>query len=237
MRKYFLIFLLGLSFLYSSQIFAQEVDIVPYLKMTEQGKMEEVKGKLLDLKTDYPKSSNLIFLEGVLTENGQDAVALYQKLAEEYPQSAYADAAVYRIYSYYFALGLYNTADKNLDKLKKDYPESPYIKMAEANVVKNQIEEAPPQTDESSVENGDVEKKFSFSVQAGAFTNADNANSLKVDIENAGMVSFIQDKNVAGTVFKVVYIGKFETRKEAEDFLPIANTRFRIAGRVVEISQ
>ena len=237
MRKYFLIFLLGSSFLSLSQIFAQEVDIIPYLKMIEQGKMEEVKGKLLDLKTDYPKSSNLIFLEGVLTENGQDAVALYQKLAEEYPRSAYADAAVYRIYSYYFALGLYNTADKNLSKLKKDYPESPYIKMAEANVVKNQIEEPPPQTSESSVENGDTEKQFSYSVQAGAFTNADNANSLKADIENAGMFSFIQDKNVAGTVFKVVYIGKFETRKEAEDFLPIANTRFRIAGRVVEISQ
>ena len=60
-------------------------------------------------------------------------------------------------------------------------------------------------------------------------------NMMK-EIENAGMISFIQDKNVAGTVFKVVYIGKFETRREAEDFLPIANTRFRIAGRVVEIN-
>jgi hypothetical protein len=51
------------------------------------------------------------------------------------------------------------------------------------------------------------------------------------------MVSFIKEKNVAGTTFNVVYVGKFETRKEAEDFLPIANTRFRIAGRVVEINQ
>ncbi|HEX9251639.1 MAG TPA: SPOR domain-containing protein, partial [Ignavibacteriaceae bacterium] len=67
--------------------------------------------------------------------------------------------------------------------------------------------------------------------------NIDNANSLKKDIENAGMTSFIQEKNVAGTVFNVVYIGKFETRKEADDFLPIANTRFRINGRVVEINQ
>ncbi len=237
MKKHFSIFLFVISILSSSQILAQEVDIVPYLKMIEQGKIEEVKGKLLDLKTDYPKSSNLIFLEGVLTENGQDAVALYQKLVEEYPKSAYADAAIYRIYSYYFALGLYNTADKNLDKLKKEYPESPYIKMAAANVVNNEVEETPQQTGETPVENADAEKQFSYSVQAGAFTNVDNANSLKKDIENAGMVSFIQDKNVAGTVFKVVYIGKFETRKEADDFLPIANTRFRIAGRVVEINQ
>jgi len=236
MKKHFSIFLFVISILSSSQILAQEVDIVPYLKMIEQGKSKEVKGKLLDLKTEYPKSSNLIFLEGVLTENGQDAVVLYQTLVEKYPKSAYADAAIYRIYSYYFALGLYNTADKNLEMLKKEYPESPYIKMAAANVVKNE-DEAPHQTGETSVETVDTEKQYSYSVQAGAFTNVDNANSLKKDIENAGMVSFIIDKNVAGTVFKVVYIGKFETRKEADDFLPIANTRFRIAGRVVEINQ
>jgi len=237
MKKIFLIFLFVISILTASQIVAQEVDIVPYLKMIEQGNIEEAKSKLLELKSDYPKSSNLIFLEGVLTENGQDAIVLYQTLVEKYPKSAYADAAIYRIYSYYFALGLYNTADKNLAKLKKDYPESPYIKMAAANVVKNDVEETSPQTTQTAGENKNVDKEFLYTVQAGAFTNSDNAKVLQKEIENAGMISFIQDKNVAGTVFKVVFIGKFETRKEAEDFLPIANTRFRITGRVVEINQ
>lgn len=237
MKKYFSTFLFVISLLSASQIFAQEVDIVPYLKMIESGKIDEAKSKLLDLKSEYPKSSNLIFLEGVLTENGQDAIVLYQSLVEKYPKSTYADAALYRVYSYYFALGLYNTADKNLDKLKKDYPESPYIKMALANVVKNDIEETDQQTTQTPVENVNVDEKLFYSVQAGAFTNATNANILKKDIENAGMGSFIQEKNVAGTVFNVVFIGKFATRKEAEDFLPIASTRFRITGRVVEIAQ
>lgn len=235
MKKYFPILLFVFSFLLATNIVAQEVDIVPYLKMIEQGKIEEVKTKLLDLKTDYPKSSNLIFLEGVLTENGQDAVVLYQSLVDKYPKSAYADAAIYRLYSYYFALGLYNTADKNLNRLKKDYPESPYIKMAAANVVNNDVEETNGQTNTTPVENNDVEKQFGFTIQAGAFTSAPNAASLKKEIENAGMVSFIKEKSVAGTVFNVVYIGKYETKKEAEDFLPLANSRFGINGRVVEI--
>jgi tetratricopeptide (TPR) repeat protein len=237
MKKHFLIFLFFISFLLVSQIFAQEVDIVPYLKMIEQGKLEEVKGKLLDLKTDYPKSANLIFLEGVLTENGQDAVVLYQTLLEKFPKSKYADASLYRIYSYYFALGLYNTADKNLERLKKDYPESPYIKMASANVVKKDDEESNQEHIETTVTKNDEDKVYLYSVQAGAFTNAANANTLKKEIESVGMVSFIKEKNVAGTVFNVVYVGKFETRKEAEEFLPIADARFRIAGRVVEINQ
>ena len=109
--------------------------------------------------------------------------------------------------------------------------------MASVNVVKNDVEETTQRPDQTSIYSDNVEKEFLYSVQAGAFTNSDNATVLKKEIENAGMISFIQDKNVAGTVFKVVYIGKFETRREAEDFLPIANTRFRIAGRVVEINQ
>lgn len=237
MKKHFSIFIFIFSFLLVSQIFAQEVDIVPYLKMIEQGKLEEVKGKLLDLKTDYPKSANLIFLEGIITENGQDAVVLYQKLLEIFPRSRYADAALYRIYAYYFAIGLYNTADKNLDKLKKDYPESPYIKMALANVVKNDSEESNPQNNETTVTKSDDNKVYLYSIQAGAFTNAANATSLKKEIESVGMISFIKEKNVAGTVFNVVYVGKFETRKEAENFLPIVDARFRISGRVVEINQ
>jgi len=237
MKKYFSISLFVFLFLHTTNIIAQEVDIVPYLKLVEQGKIEEVKAKLLDLKTDYPKSSNLIFLEGVLTENGQDAVVLYQTLIDKYPKSAYADAAIYRLYSYYFALGLYNTADKNLNKLKKDYPESPYIKMAAANVVKNDVEETNGQTITTPVENSDVKKQFVYTIQAGAFTSAANAALLKKEIENTGMVSFIKEKNVAGTVFNVVYIGKYETKKEAEDFLPLANSRFGITGRVVEIDK
>ena len=100
-------------------------------------------------------------------------------------------------------------------------------------LLKDDIEETTQPPNESK----DDQNQLSYSVQAGAFTNADNANTLKKDIENAGMTSFIQEKNVAGTVFNVVFIGKFATRKEAEDFLPIANTRFRIAGRVVEINK
>lgn len=219
-----------------SQSFAQEVDIIPYLKKVEQGNIEEVKSELLNLKVDYPKSSNLLFLEAVLTENGQDAVTLYQKIIDNYPKSRYADAALYRIYSYYFALGLYNTADKQLERLKKEYPESPYIKMADVNIVKKDDEETSSQTGNVKQQNI-PEKEFTYTIQAGAFTNSANASSLKKDVESAGMVSFIKEKNVAGTVFNVVYIGKFASRKEAEDFLPIANTRFKINGRVTEINQ
>jgi tetratricopeptide (TPR) repeat protein len=211
---------------------AQEVDIIPYLKQIEQGKAEEVKAKLSELKQDYPNSSNVLFLEGVLTENAQDAVVIYQKIVDKYPKSAYADAALYRIYSYYFALGLYNTADKNFEKLKKDYPESPYIKMASMNVTTEENTTPPVKT----VDQKD-ETVYKYTVQAGAFTNKDNAVTLQKEFVNAGLKSFIKEKNVGGTIFNVVYVGQFVGKNEAEDFKAIANSQFNISGRVVEIEK
>jgi len=211
---------------------AQEVDIIPYLKQIEQGKAGEVKIKLSELKQDYPNSSNVLFLEGVLTENAQDAVVIYQKIVDKYPKSAYADAALYRIYSYYFALGLYNTADKNFEKLKKDYPESPYIKMASMNVTTEENTTPPVKT----VDQKD-ETVYKYTVQAGAFTNKDNAVTLQKEFVNAGLKSFIKEKNVGGTIFNVVYVGQFVGKNEAEDFKAIANSQFNISGRVVEIEK
>ena len=210
---------------------AQEADIIPYLKQIEQGKSEEVKSQLSELKKDFPKSANVIFLEGVLTENAQDAIALYQTILDKYPKSAYADAALYRIYSYYFALGLYNTADKSLSKLKKEYPESPYIKMAEMNIT--QSENSDVQQDTVKIDEGN----YNYTVQAGAFTNEGNAKNLLKDFTDAGMYAVLKEKNVGGTIFNVIYVGRFVTRNEAEDFKSIINSQYNVSGRVVEIEK
>ncbi len=214
-------------------IIAQEVDIIPYLKQIEQGKSEEVKTKLTELKKDYPNSANLMFLEGVLTENAQDAVAIYQEIVDKFPKSSFADAALYRIYSYYFALGLYNTADKYFTKLKKDYPDSPYIKMAAMNKPEDENIQSQPM---QSSDNAD-EENYKYTVQAGAFTNSDNASRLNEEFIAAGMKSFVKQKNVGGTVFSIVYVGKFVSRENADSFLQIVDKQFNISGRVVEIEK
>ena len=58
-----------------------------------------------------------MFLDGVLTEDGQQAVSIYQRIIDKYPNSKYADAATYRVFAYFYALGLYETAEKMRDKL------------------------------------------------------------------------------------------------------------------------
>ena len=222
----------------SININAQDVNIVPYLQQIENGKADEVRNEIIGLKEKHSDDPSVMFLDGVLTENGQKAVVIYQKIVDEYPDSKYADAALYRIYSYYYALGLYESATEKFNKLIADYPNSPYIKIARQNQLP--VNPEITQEDETDItqQNEDVgETDYKFTIQAGAFSNKENAESLQLKFEKSGIFSEIKDKLVAGTTFHVVYVGKFVTENDAESFLKTINDKFELSGRVIQIPQ
>ena len=242
MKEHFKIIFLLIFFIILKQpeMFAQEVNIVPYLKQIDNGKKVEALKHLAELKDDYPDDPSVMFLEGVLTENGQDAVAIYTKIINEHPKSRYADASVFRIYSYYYALGLYNTAKSFLKRLKKDYPKSPYIKIAEqriANFSKPKVKKILTPAKKSQPEKSKKNIVYNYTIQAGAFTVSSNANHLKKRFEIAGFYSTIKNKNVAGTIFHIVYVGKFETEENAGKALNVINKKFNLKARVTTISK
>jgi len=234
-----LVYLALLFFALSINIYAQDLNIVPYLQQIENGEADEVRNELIGLKEKYSDDPSVMFLEGVLTENGQKAVVIYQKVVDEYPDSKYADAALYRIYSYYYALGLYEAATEKLNKLITDYPNSPYIKIAK----QNQLPVNPEITQEDDTDVTQQKKEdvvgddYKFTIQAGAFSKIENAESLQLKFEKSGIFSEIKDKLVAGTTFHVVYVGKFVTENDAESFLKTINDKFELSGRVIQIPQ
>ena len=72
-----------LVLLLSSNVFSQDVNIIPYLKQIESGKADAVRYDLTDLKEQYPESPSVMFLDGVLTENGQKALVIYQNIVQK----------------------------------------------------------------------------------------------------------------------------------------------------------
>jgi hypothetical protein len=223
--------IISLLLLLTINIVGQGIDINDYLKKIESGKIEEVKEKLPKLKTKYPDDPSVLFLDGILTENGKTSVSLFSIVVNNYPESRYADAAVFRIYSYYYARDMFPEATSWLDRLKKDYPSSPYIKIAEKNI---------PIVDKKKInqsnKNSNQKIEYKFTIQAGAFSNKDNANALKKQFIDAGYSSEIKEKTVAGTLFQVVYIGKFTTEEEAKNFLQQINSEYNLDGRVISIN-
>jgi hypothetical protein len=228
MRTVFIIYLLLLS---TINIFGQGIDISDYLKKIESGKLEEVKEKLPELKTKYPDDPSVLFLDGILTENGKTSVSLFSTIVNNYPESKYADAAVFRIYSYYFAREMFTEAATWLNRLKKDYPTSPYIKLSDQNI--------PPADQKDKIQfnkKTDSKIKYKFTIQAGAFSSKENANALKKQFTDAGYSSEIKEKTVGGTVFQVVNVGKFTTEEEAKNFLQQINTQYNLDGRVISVN-
>lgn len=225
----------------SSVIYPQEVNIIPYLKQIEAGEKDKAAEKLNDLKEEYPGDPSVMFLDGVLTENGQTAVGIFKNIIDKYPKSRYADASLYRIYSYYYALGLYQTSKTFLERLKSEYPHSPYIQIAEKKIpAKDEVtgeENVQKETKPDRSKTTETEKRtdYKYTIQAGAFSNPANAESLKKSFTDAGFYSDTSEKNVAGTLFTVVYVGKFLNEDEARNFLEVINKRFNISGRIVPI--
>ena len=223
--------------LISDRLVSQQVDIVPYLKAIENGNITEAKEVLNDLKEKYPNDPSVMFLDGVLKENGQEAIVIYQRIVDDYPQSKYADASLYRIFSYYYALGLYDTAREKLKQLKSSYPSSPYIQVADQNLSLLESSDTQGNSDKKIEDQTSSEENYKFTIQAGAFTNSDNAKKLISEFENAGIYTQLTDKVVGGTTFHVVFAGKFEKYEDAENFLQVINSRYNINGTIVSIPQ
>ena len=219
----------------SGEIYSQEVNIVPYLKDIENGNVVHAKEALSDLKSKYPNDPSVMFLDGVLKENGQEAIVIYQNIVDNYPKSKYADASLYRIFSYYYALGLYDTAREKLKQLKSGYPDSPYIQVAAQNLSlleKSDEVETKPKTEAPKTVSGE---NYKWTIQAGAFTNLENANNLMSEFEENGIYTEMIDKVVGGTTFHVVYAGKFVKLEDAESFLQVVNSKYKVNGSVISI--
>ena len=228
------IYLFIFNILFPSIVFSQDIDIVPYLQQIEAGNRKEVEEELPSLISKNPESPSVMFLEGVLTKDGNKVLDIYSKILDKFPKSKYADAALYRIFSYYYAGGEYYNAKKCLEELKSNYPASPYIKIADRNI---------PDTDQLALTEENNAKgmteedmpKYKYTIQAGAFTKSSNAASLKKSFEDNGFFCQIKNKIVARTTFNVVYVGRFENRDEAENFLNIINKEFKLEGRIVDL--
>jgi tetratricopeptide (TPR) repeat protein len=233
MKKLFLLILLC-----SSRFFAQSADITPALQKIESGNNKGAEVILKELKTANPADPSVIYLDGLLTKDGGDALAKYSIVADKYPSSGYADAALYKIYSYYYALGSYNKASVYMERLKRDYPASPCIKSAS--------EPFPDSEETSSVKPADVktttaaeaikkEVKYNFTIQAGAFLNPDNAKKLAERLKKENRPVEISAKEIGGSVLNVVSVGQYVTEEDARRDLSALEKGFNIKGRIVPL--
>jgi len=216
---------------FASILSAQNTNVISQLKKVEKGEIEKVKEELQRLKKNNEGDPNVIFLEAVVTENGEKSNSLYEAVYNNFPNSKFADAALFRSYSYYYALGLYKKADGLKNRLKTDYPKSAYLK---------NIEQSLPSVDDMILVNKSPYKirkpgKEKFTVQAGAFGNFKNAEKLKSEFISDGLQSKISMKRVNNIQLNIVTVGRFNSKADANDFIKLLKQNYSLTGRVIPL--
>jgi cell division septation protein DedD len=222
--------------------FAQETDISKPLRNIDEGKSELAAEELSKLKIKSPEDPSVIYLDAVLTPDAKEAVIKYKLIADNHADSKYADAANYQIYSYYYAVGNYTLAKKQLEKLKTNYPNSVYIKKIESKTTDTKTETfANNKTFElkerkESKKQPQVKENSEFTVQTGAFLVKGNAEKLLKLLKEKRIKAEIIEKKVGGSNFFVVNAGKCKSMEEAEDLFEYIKRAIKVEGRIVNLN-
>ncbi|MDP4117349.1 MAG: SPOR domain-containing protein [Bacteroidota bacterium] len=237
-------------FVLSVNIFSQEYDITPYIKKIDEGKRDSLKAVFYKLKTNRENNASIIYLEGLLQEDAAKAIKFYKIVTSSHPASKYADAAAYRLVSYYYLIGDMDKADTYLTFLKTSYPKSSYTPKAEnyflksattkkvkKETVKTEKKEIP--VDKKSNNNKKNDKIIEeepgnlYSIQTGAFTKIENAKMLKTKLYNLGYYTYIKEKINNDVAYQIVFLGKYKSKAETEKVLKEIKEKLSVDGKIV----
>ncbi len=212
--------------LFGSTVAAQgsDPDINSYIARINNGQGEEVRNEIPSLLAKYPNNPGVLYLQGLVTADGSEAVRVYQSIVDNFPKSEWADDALYKVYQFYYALGLYRTAELKMNQLKKDYPDSRYLKGGSEPEVKELAEERPqppahpaPDTVVQPVrEPASPPPATKFALQVGAFTTQVNAEKQKQFFEQLGYSVEVLNKVKDNRALFLVWVGSYATYDEAK---------------------
>lgn len=214
------------------QVWSQSPDIIQCLRLIESGRSDSV--LVILQKSSAKDSPSYIFLDALLTEDDK-AVVKFEQLLSRFPSFAYNDAAMFRLHSYYYALGSYNRAKEIASNLKKNYPDSPYLKQLDKVEYSDEVLETGETVPAESVQT--ESKSVYYSLQAGAFLNRLNAERLLNTLAGKGFDTFMEEKEIGGSLFYIVLVGQFDTEMEARTIRKQVEAETKTESKIVKSSR
>ena len=217
-----------------------DAEVTERVRMLEEGKAGQVKADLLSLVARYQNHPGVLYLQGRLAANGVEAAKYYESVVDNFPRSEWADDALYRIYLYYYSLGLVRTAGLKMLQIREEYPNSVYARLKTPVVAQDtQMVFQPqiidtPRMSQPKIVGTPMQTSFgSYTIQVGAFSSIDNAKRLKAFFEELGYSVDVQNKVRGGRSLYLVWVGNFATADEARKFGAEVKTKHKIESIVV----
>lgn len=226
----------------AAQVSEQEVR--RRLDLIHSGQQDRVRAEVNDWLKQSPNDPAVLYLDAYATANGDQAVKKYQAIVDRYPQSEWADDALYKVYQYYYAVGLYKTADAKMNQLNQQYPASIYAQ-TEAKPAETVIRKTPvtapsrpaPAVEEKNEPAAPVTAAITgaYVVQVGVYSQESKAAE---QAQNFGAVvgrsAVVFSKQSGGkTVYAVAFDG-FSDERTAKVFGGDLKAKFNIDWFVVK---
>ncbi len=232
-------FLAVLVFVAVGSAYAQRPNIESYITMIEGGQADQVRNELPNLLNQYPNNPGVFYLQAMLTTDGAEAVRLYQNIVDKYPTNEWADDALYRVYKFYYAIGLYRTAEIKLNQLRANYPDSRYVEIERELAGTTETPRQEPAGDPASQRDTAAGAQVvppkdpapaplkteepapvpapatPYTVQVGVFSTMANANKQKTFLTYQRYQAEVAPKMSGGRQLYAVYVGNYATAEEA----------------------
>jgi cell division septation protein DedD len=212
----------------SVHLFAQmpEEEVRKRLDFIYSGQADRVRTELPELTAKYKSDAGVKYLDAVLTSDGSQAAHKYQAIIDQSPKSIWADDALYKVYQYYYSIGLYKTADAKMEELKKNYPNSIYVVGANDTqpVETEQPAPSPTQVPAQAPEEPKKEVKQpkespavkgGYAVQTGAFSTQQSAQKQIDFLAGIDMTGVLSTKQSGEKKLFVVTVEGFASEQEA----------------------
>lgn len=203
---------------------AQTVDqsVNALLSQIDNGEVFKARQELPSLMAKHPNHPGLLYVQARLTANGAEAVRIYQSITDNFPKSEWADDALFKVYQFYYSIGLYRTADLKLQQLERDYPASPLLATATKRdtvsiptVQAREDSDVVIMTPSRPVQPAATGAQL-FALQVGAFSTQANAERQKTQFESSGYEVEVVNKVKDGRSLFIVLVGAFTTYEEAK---------------------
>ena len=232
-----------------------EAEVRKRLDFIYHGQAERVRIELPGLERQYAEDPGVRYLDAILTTDGAAAIKKFQVIVDQFPQNEWADDALYKVYQYYYSVGLYKTADQKFEQLKQQYPNSLYVAgsskeqkpavMSQEPSVDTtkpapvkQKQEAPPVVVEQPKQDAvqtpvPSPAAAKFAVQAGAFSTAKNAQKQADFFGTIGRQAIVSTKVSNGKTLYVVSVEGFTSEQEARSFIAELKSKHNIESIIV----
>ncbi|HUI10933.1 MAG TPA: SPOR domain-containing protein [Bacteroidota bacterium] len=212
-RVILILFLFGARAQLQAQ--AADAEVARYQAMLQNGQVEQVRGAIPSLLARYPNNPGVLYIQAQTTSDGAEAVRIYQSIVDNFPASPWAPEALFRVYQFYYALGLYRTAEMKMAQLKKNYPTSRRA-TGGSGVDTGGLPEDTSRAPSGAQAGEHPAAPTRYALQVGAYTAQANAERQKAFFENLGysveLISRVRDNQS----LYLVLVGSFASADEAK---------------------